>query len=350
MTTRNATIDIARAIGIILVVFGHNWIVLHDRNELFRIVFSFHVPLFFFLSGLFLKDSQHFNKFIRSKADVLLKPYLVILISIGIFKLFKTTIIGLKEPSLLTYFLGVFYASGATITIAWRPLWFLPHLFLASVISILILRMTIHLKYREMWLYSISLILLSTGIYTIGILLPTLTNLNQWSGLPWSFDLMPIDISFILCGFLLREQVKSMNFRLLSLSIVTILFMSLHYYFNETMDLNLRIYGNPLISSLQAVTGIYIILSISSFLQRFTILRQWLTYLSSGSLFILIFHSVIQELTFLGLSRISYSNYLNGIVSLVVAILVPLIILEITKRQRFLAVLLLPHKLQVSYR
>lgn len=26
------------------VVFGHNWIALHDSGELFRIVFSFHMP------------------------------------------------------------------------------------------------------------------------------------------------------------------------------------------------------------------------------------------------------------------------------------------------------------------
>jgi fucose 4-O-acetylase-like acetyltransferase len=110
------------------------------------------------------------------------------------------------------------------------------------------------------------------------------------------------------------------------------------------MDLNMRLYGNPLISSMQAITGIYIILSISSFLQKFSRLRQLLIYISSGSLFILIFHSLIQELTFLGLSRVSHNNYINAIVSLVVAISLPLVLLEITKRQRFLAVLLLPQK------
>ncbi|MFM2304226.1 MAG: hypothetical protein RLZZ135_1636 [Cyanobacteriota bacterium] len=341
---RNATIDIARAIGIILVAFGHNWMVMHNRGEVFRIVFSFHVPLFFFLSGLFLKDSQQVDKFIRSRVDVLLKPYLVILIFIGIIKIFKTIVIGPEETSLLTYFMGVLYASGATITIAWRPLWFLPHLFLDSVISFLILTATISLHRREIWLYFISSLLLSIGIYAIGIFLPTSIDLNRWSGLPFSFDLMPIGTSFILFGFVLSKQVKSMEFNLSWSLVTTIAFTLLHYYFNETMDLNMRLYGNPLISSMQAITGIYIILSISSFLQKFSRLRQLLIYISSGSLFILIFHSLIQELTFLGLSRVSHNNYINAIVSLVVAISLPLVLLEITKRQRFLAVLLLPQK------
>jgi polysaccharide biosynthesis protein PslL len=339
---RNATIDIARAIGIILVAFGHNWMVLHDRGEVFRIVFSFHVPLFFFLSGLFFKDSQPVDKFIRSRIDVLLKPYLAVLIFIGIVRTFKTIVIGSERTSLLTYFTGIFYASSTTI--AWEPLWFLPHLFLDSVISLLILTATKSLQRREIWLYFISSLLLSIGIYAIGILLPTFVDLNRWSGLPFSFDLMPIGTAFILFGFVLSKQVKSMEFSLSWLLVATIAFTLLHYYFNETMDLNMRLYGNPLISSLQAITGIYIILSISSFLQKFSKLRQLLTYISSGSLFILIFHSVIQELTFLGLFRISHNNYINAIVSLVVAISLPLLLLEITKRQRFLAVLLLPQK------
>ena len=159
---------------------------------------------------------------------------------------------------------------------------------------------------------------------------------------------MPISMAFILFGFLLREQTKLMNFRLSSLVISTIAFTALHYYFNETMDLNRRIYGNPLISSLQAVIGIYIILSISSFLQRFTTLRRLLAYIGSGSLFILIFHSVIQEVAFLKLSRISHNNYINVMVSLFIGVSLPLVILEITKRQRYLAVLLLPWKSQLS--
>jgi fucose 4-O-acetylase-like acetyltransferase len=46
---RNATIDIARGIGIILVVLGHNWLVLEDKGELFRVIYSFHLPRLFFV-------------------------------------------------------------------------------------------------------------------------------------------------------------------------------------------------------------------------------------------------------------------------------------------------------------
>ncbi len=83
----SSKIDITKGIGIILIVFGHNWIVLHEKGELFRMIFSFHVPLFFFLSGIFLKASTQFRGFLLSRADSLLKPYFVVLAVLGALSL-----------------------------------------------------------------------------------------------------------------------------------------------------------------------------------------------------------------------------------------------------------------------
>ena len=37
MTSRNKQIDIAKGIGILLIVFGHNWVVAHDKGEMFKV-------------------------------------------------------------------------------------------------------------------------------------------------------------------------------------------------------------------------------------------------------------------------------------------------------------------------
>jgi len=61
-------IDAARGLAIVAVVFGHVWRGLHASaiitdDALFqvldRLIYSFHMPLFFFLSGLVFKESQH---------------------------------------------------------------------------------------------------------------------------------------------------------------------------------------------------------------------------------------------------------------------------------------------------
>lgn len=56
---RNATIDSLKGFAIILVVIGHvlqNTIIDYDENILFRLIYSFHMPLFFFLSGYVSKN------------------------------------------------------------------------------------------------------------------------------------------------------------------------------------------------------------------------------------------------------------------------------------------------------
>lgn len=77
-------IDIAKGIGIVLVVLGHT-IVPQVRENTFAgflwiFIYNFHMPLFFFLSGfLFEKGLAHYKskgKFILGKLKFLMVPYL----------------------------------------------------------------------------------------------------------------------------------------------------------------------------------------------------------------------------------------------------------------------------------
>ncbi len=102
---RIVSIDIARAIGIVLVVIGHympegapfwyegmrNWI------------YSFHMPLFMFLSGYVYSltaRKETYLSFLSRKAARLLIPYLIVSVVIILIKLAgqKVLGIGLKNP------------------------------------------------------------------------------------------------------------------------------------------------------------------------------------------------------------------------------------------------------------
>ena len=71
MTNRIKFIDIARGLGIILVVFGHA-IVPEIRNtsnifmNIYKYIYIFHMPLFFYVSGVFAKFDfkKIFTKFL----------------------------------------------------------------------------------------------------------------------------------------------------------------------------------------------------------------------------------------------------------------------------------------------
>jgi fucose 4-O-acetylase-like acetyltransferase len=343
---RNATIDIARGIGIVLVVLGHNWLVLEDKGELFRVIYSFHLPLFFFLSGVFLKDAAPLGPFALSRADTLLKPYFVVLVILGVVEMLVPQTSPLAGTRPLAYLSGVFYAT--TPTIAWAPLWFLPHLFIASVVSMAILRTSKTLSHPTVWLILVTSALLAAGIawmdrfWQIDTGRLHFMGLDKLPGLPWSLDLTFISTACMLAGFLLRKAVTTMRFSPVGFLASILAFALLHVCFDETIDLNLRAFGNPLVCTLQAALGIYIVLGAAALLQRYAALRRSLSYIGSASLFILLFHYVAQGRTFLVLSHISDNSYLPGAASLVAGVLLPLVILELVRRQRYAAVLLLP--------
>ncbi len=69
-SVRKKNIDIARGIAIICIVLGHL-----NVPQINRIVFTFHVPLFFIISGYFFNDQISFGKLLNKKARTLLCPY-----------------------------------------------------------------------------------------------------------------------------------------------------------------------------------------------------------------------------------------------------------------------------------
>lgn len=86
---RHLWVDYAKAIGIVLVVYGHvarglmaSGVPMDTAlySTIDSIVYSFHMPLFFFLSGVFFVDSlekRGGRRFFLNKVDVVLYPYVV---------------------------------------------------------------------------------------------------------------------------------------------------------------------------------------------------------------------------------------------------------------------------------
>jgi fucose 4-O-acetylase-like acetyltransferase len=140
---RESWVDYAKAIGIILVVYGHVARGLHNSqitmNEHFykladNFVYSFHMPLFFFLSGLyFVKsfDKRTTKEFVFSKIDTIVYPYIL-----------WSLIQGLTEATLSAYTNGtVTYAE--VFVLLWQPrqqFWFLYALVLIFLFSAIIYR------------------------------------------------------------------------------------------------------------------------------------------------------------------------------------------------------------------
>jgi fucose 4-O-acetylase-like acetyltransferase len=264
----------------------------------------------------------------------------------------RSTLHSKADVNELDYFIGMFYGTGNTI--AWIALWFLPHLFISLIASLMILKAVESRTDNKGWMMLVALALLTIGIAFIDAFWrPAPADVRfvgpgRFLGLPWSADLVPITSSFIIFGYLLAEPAKSMRFSPVGLFISFVVFVLLHYYFDDSMDLNERAYGNPIVSTIQALAGIYITFNIAALLQNFPFFKKPLVHLGTATLFVLIFHDPLQTMAFEALSQISSHVYLISIGSLVWSIAVSLLLWEGAKRQKLIGRLLLPNKSNLS--
>ena len=75
MKKRVEWIDSLRGLAMFLVILGHSFYI--RNNKIRNYLYSFHMPLFFFISGLTTKRKDiSFIEFIKKKAKNLLLPYL----------------------------------------------------------------------------------------------------------------------------------------------------------------------------------------------------------------------------------------------------------------------------------
>ena len=127
---RVSWIDIAKGIGIFLIVFGHT---IQQTGIMRQILYSFHVPLFFVISGLTYKSDESSTFFLKKKIKGLLIPYWAVgLISIIVILLINQ-FVHLQQDN-TNFFVNVFgliYGNYRTGLMWWnRPLWFIPCLFI----------------------------------------------------------------------------------------------------------------------------------------------------------------------------------------------------------------------------
>ena len=105
---RLSELDILRGIAIFLVVFGHITHIAELRNY----IWGFHIPIFFFISGLLFKPDKYnsFNDFLRNKIRNLIIPYIIFyLVTLCYYILIESHVRG--GVSNLKLLLGMFYGS-----------------------------------------------------------------------------------------------------------------------------------------------------------------------------------------------------------------------------------------------
>ncbi|MFZ6845935.1 acyltransferase family protein [Undibacterium sp. RuTC16W] len=274
MNHRNNWADYAKAIGILLVVYAHvargawNAGLPLDKESYMLIdsvIYSFHMPLFFFLSGLFFLPSL--NKYgdmqlMRSKLSTIIYPYLIWSLLQGFIEVF------------LSRYTNSQTSVGDVLSLLWMPrahFWFLYVLFLIFGLAVLV--------HRQQQARQQGIILVSALAFWV---------LHLYVALPFPFDYLANYFIFFVLGMNVTTVLRWIENRAGSWVFGSlILFGTLQYIFYHRLRL---IYTDTsVLLIVLSCAGIVLVSSLSIWLSQ-TRTGVWLTTIGQYSMPIYLMH------------------------------------------------------------
>ena len=179
---RISWLDMAKGYGILFVILGHLDIGLFDEW-----IYTFHMPLFFFLSGCVFSAKKPFLEFLKKKCKALLVPYFCMGLLVILFQfLFYSHEGESLSGDLLLKFRDLL------VQIRCWDLWYLACLFWMNIIFYWIVRI-----FKRLWATGLVILLMETG----GVYYYTYVR----QGVFWNIDACFIVGIFFYLGYLFRE-------------------------------------------------------------------------------------------------------------------------------------------------
>lgn len=297
-------IDVARALCIALVVFGHSELakLYPEANSALS---SFRMPLFFMLAGTFFKPAQSIWSVATSKGESLLKPYLSVALLYAPFLLLAK-----GEGSATGYAMGVLSFNGLHMPGWLFPMWFLALLWCLHVGCTAFVRATAFEKRPRIEQAGWILSLLAVGYAVIPVLWHASVRVGkvQWTleGLPFNLDLWPFAAAMFLTGHVLQRELKAWRLSWHHTLVAIGIFALAQWLYAPSMDLLHRDAGqNLLANGVAAMSGSLALIGCAQHLSRSPLALRTLLPLGHLSLYVLLFHAPLHSLTAKGMHALA---------------------------------------------
>ncbi len=283
-------VDIAKGIGILLVLIGH----ISQNQYISSFIYCFHMPLFFIISGYLYSDKQHY---VKKKIKSILIPYLFFaIISFLYWYLIERNLRG-QEINPLNAFSNIWLARGGDANYIFNvALWFLPCLLTVELIFHFFIK-----KIKNIKILSIIMFLFSI----IGYLYAQFDFIR----LPFGIDIAFIAIGFYFLGYLWRQKgedyFKKMKWNTIKCVITAcICFLIVTILSQLTTSLNMNNLQYPFypLMYISATIGTFMVYLIAILLKENRILQ----YLGTNTLIIMGIHEPLKRIVIELMDRITH--------------------------------------------
>lgn len=229
--TRYRYLDIARGLGIMLVIISH-------AHGLSSYLINYYIPIFFIISGFTYRSGRSYGENVGKKAKRLLIPYFVyslVLLCIYIvlgrnMEETKFSLFGILYSRFCLYDMSTHPNNVFLFTIANGAMWYLTAFFVTGLVFHLVADFA--LKNRK----NLAIVLAALTVVTMVLAeLPIL--------LPWSIDIACVGTIFMLVGKILAQSGFYERERKLWQMVCVFVAYMLMSYANPGINMSVREYG-----------------------------------------------------------------------------------------------------------
>ena len=329
--TRIEFIDIIKGLAIILVVIGHTS---PDKTEILpykSLIYAFHMPLFFLISGMFVETSRE-NYSLQTLGNFLHKNFIALIVP---FLIWGAIYMNFSFTNLVHLCFGswIIFTHIHTLT----SLWFIIVLFVARI----------YLELFYMFVNKLKLKIKSSACiaipicFILGFYLPHYNDVLTQRGNFLSYDIAFVAAGFMLIGSLIRPYIsKIIEIKNIYLVILMIFFgllflcgFSSTNYTHEFVLMANANYLNPLAFLFNSILGSIFIILVGIIIYKIPIKKRILNFLGQNTLaiFLLHRHIVVAFLNFLQANTTLNRLSINIIITIIALIISSLLVILINK-------------------
>lgn len=275
-------IDYIKSGSIFLVVMGHAGF----PEDIRSIIYVFHIPLFFFLSGMFFNFEKfpNYKTFLKRRFFQLIVPYLFFNAITYLLWVFVGRHFGLDATLNISPFkplLGILLGNANHLYLEHNvPMWFLACLFTTENLYFLLFR-----KQNSKTILKMLPIVAVIGFFDY--------HFNHVVRLPWGINIAIVMLAFYGLGSLLRDKIIGKSFHqsiLFAIAVFSFSMVLLIAHFNGKIEVSDHYYGNYLLFWIGAFSGIISAISIAKIIENLRVNLAFLSFIGQNTLIIFALH------------------------------------------------------------